>query len=179
MNYDNVLFTKGLLLRTTNAVRDAIYGSGDQILITQFEELGNLRQQISALMQKGGSDKAYIQSLEVQAETLEKSITRSSTAFREFQTDLTDNWQSVQKSLQRNEAAIEFVSFRIYDKKWTDTIRYAALVLRPGMNAPEWIPLCEESVLAELFKKNGRTGIRQREIAAARIATCASSTSLR
>jgi len=60
------------------------------------------------------------------------------------------NWQNVRDSLQPDEAAIEFVSFRIYDKGWTDTIQYAALVLRPGMEAPVWVPISlnEESMLA-------------------------------
>jgi CHAT domain-containing protein/Flp pilus assembly protein TadD len=153
LNYDNALFSKGLLLRTTNAVRDAIYASGNQALINQFEELGRLRQQINALRQKEGSNEAYIQSLETQAEALDKSLTRSSAAFREFQSNLAVNWQNVQKSLQRNEAAIEFVSFRIFDRKWTDTVQYAAIVLRPGMNAPAWIPLCEEGKLKEILDR--------------------------
>ncbi|MDR2700831.1 MAG: tetratricopeptide repeat protein, partial [Spirochaetaceae bacterium] len=162
LNYDNALFSKGLLLRTTNAVRDSIYASGNKALIAQFEELGRLRQQISTLRQSGGNE-AYIQSLETQAEALDKSLTQSSAAFREFQADLAVNWQSVQKSLQAKEAAIEFVSFELYDKKWTGKTQYAALVVKPGMKAPEWVPLCEESVLAELFKKMEELRLSRRE----------------
>jgi CHAT domain-containing protein len=152
LNYDNALFSKGLLLRTTNAMRDAIYSSGNQALIVQFEELGRKRQQISALRQSGGNE-AYIQTLEAEAEALDKSLTQASAVFREFQKDLNINWQNVRDSLQANEAAIEFVSFKIYDKKWTDRTQYAALVLRKGMNAPAWVPLCEEGVLTEIFSE--------------------------
>jgi CHAT domain-containing protein/Flp pilus assembly protein TadD len=152
LNYDNALFSKGLLLRTTNAVRDSIYASGSQALIAQFEELGRIRQQISALRQSGGNE-AYIKSLETQAEALDKSLTQSSREFRELQTDLAVNWQSVQNSLQEKEAAIEFVSFELYDKSWTGKTQYAALVVKPGMNAPVWVPLCEENTLTELFAK--------------------------
>jgi CHAT domain-containing protein/Tfp pilus assembly protein PilF len=162
LNYDNALFTKGLLLRTANAVRDAIYTSGDQTLITQFEELGRLRQQISALRQSGGNEE-YIQNLEAQAEALDKSLTQSSAAFREFQADLAVGWQNVRDSLQPNEAAIEFVSFRIYDQGWTNTTQYAALVLRPGMDAPVWVPLCEGGTLAEIFEKLNGTRYPQEQ----------------
>jgi len=162
LNYDNALFSKGLLLRTTNALRDAIYASSDKTLIKQFEELGLLRQQINALRQKEGSGEEYIQSLETKAETLEKTLTRSSAAFQEFQTDLAVNWQSVQKSLQTKEAAIEFVSFRIYDKKWTGKTQYAALVVKPNSTSPVWIPLCEEEALREILNKaEGRSPERQ------------------
>jgi CHAT domain-containing protein/Flp pilus assembly protein TadD len=152
LNYDNALFSKGLLLRTTNAVRDAIYSSGNRELIAQFEELGRKRQQISAL-QQGGENEARIQKLEAEAEALDKSLTQASTAFREFQEDLNLNWQNVKDSLQPNEAAIEFVSFQIYDKRWTGKNQYAALVLRHGTDAPAWVPLCEESVLTNLFRE--------------------------
>jgi len=149
LNYDNALFTKGLLLRTTNAVRDAVYSSDNKALIAQFEELGRLRQQISALRQSGGNE-AYIRSLEGKAETLDKYLTQASASYKDFNADF--NWQRVRNSLQAKEAAIEFVSFRLYDRKGTNT-HYAALVVKPGVNAPEWVPLCEESVISELFTK--------------------------
>ena len=153
LNYDNALFTKGLLLRTNNAVRDAIYASGDQRLIEQFEKLHRLRQQISALMQTEDGDEAVIRNLKNEAEALDKSLTQASAAYRDFQADLAVNWKNVQKCLQKGEAAVEFVSFQLYDKKWTGNIHYAALVLKPDSKAPVWVPLCEESALAELFSK--------------------------
>jgi CHAT domain-containing protein len=156
LNYNNALFTKGLLLRTTNAVRDSIYSSGDQNLIEQYNEFSRLRLQIGNLRQKNDRNEAYIKNLEDQVEKLDKFLTEKSAAFREFQTDLTLNWQNVRDNLQPGEAAIEFVSFRLYDKECSTTTHYAALILRPGMNAPEWIPLplCEETLPAFLKKQN-------------------------
>jgi len=152
LSYNNALFTKGLLLRTTNAIRDSIYSSGNQTLIAQYEDLGRIRQQISAL-QQDVEKQDYVRTLEQQADTLEKSLVQSSAAFRNFQTDLALNWQNVRNSLRADEAAIEFVSFRVYDEGWTNTTRYAALVLRPGMATPAWIPLCEEENLTRIFQE--------------------------
>ncbi|GBU28369.1 hypothetical protein R84B8_01927 [Treponema sp. R8-4-B8] len=164
LNYETALFSKGILLRTANAVRDAIYASGDQALIAQFEELGGLHQQISALRQSGGNEE-YIKSLETQAEALDKSLTQSSAAFRDLKTDLAINWQTIQKSLQKNEAAIEFVSFRIYDKKLTDTVQYAALVIKKDSKAPVWVLLCKEGDLREILDKaEGRSSEQQARI---------------
>ena len=150
LNYDNALFSKGLLLRTTNAVRDAIYNSGNKALISDYEELGQLRQQIIALRQRGGNE-TYIQELENKADAKDKSLTKTSSSFEQFKKDLALNWKNVRDSLKTGEAAIEFVSFEVYDKKWTDKTLYAALVLRPGMDAPVWVTLCEEKALKELF----------------------------
>jgi hypothetical protein len=146
LSYDNTLFSKGLLLRTSNAVRDAIYFSGDSALISRFDELGSLRQQIQSLYQSDG-DRDSIESQEARAEDLDKSLIRDSAAHRDLQADNAMTWQTVQAALEEDEAAIEFASFRLYDKKWTDTTLYAALLLRPGMEAP----LCDEAELERPF----------------------------
>ena len=151
--YDNTLFTKGLLLRTTNGIRDAIYASGNRELISRYEQLGNLRTQISALLQNDYFDKDYIQTLESRADSLDKAITQASQTYRDLKADISMTWQDVQQQLKPDEAAIEFVDFRLYDTRWTDTTIYAALVLRPGMEAPAWIPLCEAKELQACFDR--------------------------
>jgi CHAT domain-containing protein/tetratricopeptide (TPR) repeat protein len=156
LNYNNALFTKSLLLRTANAVRDSIYSSGVKELIAQYDEFIRFSQQIGSLRQRGDGNEAYIKNLEEQAEKLDKSLTHASAAFMEFKADLTLNWHDVQKSLQKEEAAVEFVSFRLFDKEWSTVTQYAALVLRSNMDAPEWIPLpdCEETLLEFIRMQN-------------------------
>jgi CHAT domain-containing protein len=61
-------------------------------------------------------------------------------------------WQDVQKQLKPDEAAIEFVHFRLFDKEWTARHLYAALLLRPELEAPAWIPLCEQEQLEEILR---------------------------
>jgi CHAT domain-containing protein/Flp pilus assembly protein TadD len=153
LNYTNTLFTKGLLLRTTNIVRDAIYSSGDTVLIEQFEQLGRLRQQINQLQQKEDANEAYLRSLEEQVDTLDKALTQASSAFRDLKADITMQWQDVRNHLQPGEAAVEFVSFQEYDKKWTDLVQYAALIVKPDSTAPVWVPLFEEGQLQAIFSE--------------------------
>ena len=152
LNYNNTLFTKGLLLRTTNDIREIIYLSKNQSLINNFEQLGNLRQQIINLQQKENYDKDYVQKLETRADSLDKAVTQVSQAYCDLKADMSMTWQDVQKQLKSNEAAIEFVSFQLYDKNWTDSTMYAALVLRPNMETPVWIPLCEQKELQEILQ---------------------------
>ena len=156
--YDVSLFSKGLLLRTTNDIREAVYSLGNRSLINDFEQLGSLRQQIDALQQKGNYDKDNVQTLENQADSLDKAVTQASQAYRNLKADMAMTWQDVQKQLKPDEAAVEFVNFRLFDTQWTDSTMYAALVLRPGMESPAWIPLCEqkdlESVLQATVKED-------------------------
>jgi CHAT domain-containing protein len=159
--YNNTLFTKGLLLRTNNEIRDAILTSGNQNLIRQFEGLHALRQQIIALHAQQEPKTAYIASLESRADSLDKVLTQASQAYRDAKADIALQWQDIQAQLQANEAAIEFVHFNFYNKKQTDSVLYAALILKKGAPAPIWVPLFEKSQLeALLADENDDTGKR-------------------
>jgi CHAT domain-containing protein len=165
LNYNNALFAKGLLLRSANAVRDAIYSSENAGLIERYDRLRSIREQISALQQKDDADEGYLQSLETEADALDKVLTQESAAFRDLKADMALQWREVQQSLGTEDAAVEFLSFRLYDKQWTDRTVYAALVLRPGMDAPAWIPLCEEPDLQEILSRaEGRKSDQQARI---------------
>jgi len=157
LNYDTALFSKGLLLRTTNTIRDSIYSSGDQFLIKQYKDFLSLRRQIGALRQREDGKEEDILELERQADELDKSITQASAAYmtanKELKADLALGWEDVRDSLQAGEAAIEFVSFNLFNGEWTGKIIYAALVLRHGIETPAYVSLFEETDLAELFKK--------------------------
>jgi CHAT domain-containing protein/Flp pilus assembly protein TadD len=163
LNYNNTLFTKGLLLRTATAVREAIYSSGNQALTGQYEQLGNLRKEIGVLQQKPDFNRAYVESLESRADSLDKALTQASVAFRDLKADMSMTWQDVQRQLKPDEVAIEFVHFRLYDKKWTDATFYAALVLRKGMKSPAWIPLCEQTQLQSALHMNAHDTQEQTE----------------
>jgi tetratricopeptide (TPR) repeat protein len=148
--YDNALFSKGLLLRSTNEIRDAILNSGNQKLINQFENLRSLRQQIIVLQAKTDKYKEnYIQLLENRADSLDKVLTISSSAYSEQKSDLNIEWKDIQNNLSDNEVAIEFVDYQKFsmDKNWTDTTMYAALIVGKDFDNPIFVPLFEKSKL--------------------------------
>jgi len=71
-------------------------------------------------------------------------------------------WNNVRDVLQTGEAAVEFVSFRLYGKRgWTDSVLYCAMILKKGYSAPVWIPLCDEKNLQTLIKRKSNTGIER------------------
>lgn len=150
--YDNTLFSKGLLLRSSNEIRDAILNSDNQELKDKFTELQSLRQQITALESKTDSAMlAYKQTLEEEAEKLDKEITLTSADYREMKADLNMNWQDVQKNLKENEVAIEFIDFDLFNVQRTDSVMYAALLIRKDSKVPEYIPLFEKKQLSTLL----------------------------
>jgi len=64
--------------------------------------------------------------------------------------------KQISEKLQQNEAAIEFIKFRYYNKKFTDSILYAALVLLPGDSVPKFVLLFEEKQLVNLLNYEGK-----------------------
>ncbi len=85
-----------------------------------------------------------------------------SKAYYESQPDLKNSydahWQDIQSALRPNEAAIEFVDFRLHLTDWTDTTLYAALVLRPEWEAPRFITLFEAKTIAALLDDKQERG---------------------
>ena len=162
-NYNNTLFTKGLLLRTNNQIRDAIYDSGDESLIQQFEQLGSFRKQVNALQNINSSDSIIIKNLTNRADSLDKVLTQASAKFRELKEDMAITHNDVSKNLPVNAVAIEFVHFRLYDKEWTDSTIYAALILYSGMKSMKWIPLCNQNELQSILNTEGSNTMEKTE----------------
>ncbi len=148
--YDNILTTKGLLLRTTNGVRDAILSSPDEQAKKDYGRLVALRQQIS-------HERDPVRRTEINAEieVLDKKLSRSAAAYGAFVKSNNIKWQDVHSILKENELAIEFYNIPIVYH--CDTIqkmdaepRYCAVVLKHGYEHPHIIPLCKESELEDL-----------------------------
>ena len=137
--YDNELFRKGLLLSSTNAIRQSILESNDSLLIEQWNNLVGLKQVIMNLEERDSksSDLPYYKH---QADSLEKIITRSSATFRDAQAKRSITWETIRQNLSPNEVAIEYFTAPISK----DSIMYCALLLRHNSKYPELIPLFEE-----------------------------------
>ena len=144
--YDNELFTKGLLLNSSNAVTQSILESNDTTLIAQWNDLTTKKQQIIVLEQNDPQSE-YIAQLRDEAEVLEKEITKSSAAYRENIRQWTITWDSVRNVLKPNQVAIEYMSAPLTD----DSTMYCALLVRDTCTYPILIPLFNEPDVAGLL----------------------------
>ncbi len=91
--------------------------------------------------------------LENKANALEKELARTLSGFENIFRPI--SWTEVRAALHPGEAAIEFVHFNYYTPEPTDTVLYAALLLKPGMPHPKFIPLCSEKDLLALLPAAG------------------------
>ncbi len=148
--WDNALFYKGLIQESVLTLHKNIEMAPDSIQEHHRNwksYLGRLAAQYTRPIAE--RDSALIAELETKADETEKGLARTVAGFGEALRQV--NWQEVQAALQAGEAAIEFIRFDYYTPKPTDSILYAALLLRPGMESPAFISLFEEKELEALL----------------------------
>ncbi|MFH2094643.1 MAG: CHAT domain-containing tetratricopeptide repeat protein, partial [Bacteroidota bacterium] len=150
--YDNILKTKGLLLKSSTAMRTAILNSNDTALFSKYEEWIELKRNISRLNSTEiSSRKEDPEILARQANELEKELVRASGLFDEIGKLQQLRWESVMNKLKPGEAAVEYLHFTdAYDG---NKIKYYALLISPASDQPEMISLFEEGEMQSLLDK--------------------------
>lgn len=147
--YDNILESKGLLLRSTNAIRDAILQSGKNEDRADFAKISLLKQQLAV-----EEDETKRLSISKEIEELDKRLTRSVSTYADFAASNSINWESVHNALSDEDVAIEFYNIPlVWGLDSVQTMdgepRYCAVLLKKGAAHPAIIPLCKESSLEE------------------------------
>ena len=145
--YNNELFCKGALLKATNQIAQSIISSGDSALITDWERLTWLYENLE--YQKNKTTSNVIQDMQKAAEQLEKKIVSSSSEYRKEQQQWKINVDSVKTYLPEDALAIEYLVIPEADKKW-----YCALLLRQKSLYPEVIVLFEEKEISPYLSSN-------------------------
>ncbi len=145
--YDNALFHRGYLLNTAYLIRN----SPEPELAEKLNLLKSCRQLLSAEYSKPVAEQDHTRVLELEEQTnaIEKDINRSFAGYGDAIRQV--SWQEVRSALKPGEAALEFIHFNYYTPDLTDSVMYAALLLKPGMEHPLFIPLFEEKQLRALF----------------------------
>ena len=136
--YDNALFYKGVLLQSGDVIKRSILESGDTTLISQWNELSEIRKQLTALREKKTSS-SLISKFEEQDEQIEKRLTQSSAIYRNTHQLWDTKWENVRASLLPNQMAIEFMTVPRNNGEYI----CCALVLRKEFDNPKLIPLCD------------------------------------
>lgn len=131
--YNNVMATKALLLGSSIKVKERILNSKDENLIAKFDLWTEKKQyllQVAAMdKDQQSANKVNIGRLEKEINQLEKDLSEGSEMFSKNYDNDEANWKKVKKSLKENEFAIEILRFRHFDRTFTDSVIYAAMVL--------------------------------------------------
>lgn len=157
-NYDLELGYKSYSLADTRNMLELVRNSEDSSLKKTFDAWTDLKKTLARQYSLPEENRMKDLKQKVsEAEVLEKELNRRSASFNNNQKALKITFTEVRDHLASNEAAIEFVKFRLYNKKQTDSVIYAAYLLRKQDPAPVFIVLCEEKQIKQVFEQAGST----------------------
>ncbi len=96
-----------------------------------------------------------LDSINLEIQKYERVLSTASSSFADYR-EKTD-WKYIRKKLKPNEALVEYVRFNYLDVsnryKKTDSIFYAAIIIRKNVNQPILVPMFEEKELLEILDK--------------------------
>ncbi|GAB3919972.1 CHAT domain-containing protein [Larkinella terrae] len=171
-DYKNVVYS---LSQTTSSqtlagqhYNDALLGSGVGLLAGQqlnrlvarttdttarriAIQLRDAKQYLIRLQSLPASQIRRIDSLRNRVAGLEEQLVLALPEYAKSFNSLRLEWPQIRQALKPDEAAIEFVSFRYFHKRWTDSTFYLALVLRPGFVQPKIVFLGEQRQFDQLL----------------------------
>lgn len=155
-NFNLQLLLKSASLADTKNMMETLLNSPDTAIRRLFSvwttNRNILAKQYALPLESRRSD---LKIIEAQTEANEKNLNILSSEFRNQQNVLQNILPELQKNLETDEAAVEFVRFHFLRKDWTDSILYAAYVLKKNDRAPLFVPLFEEQQLQQLLDSAG------------------------
>jgi CHAT domain-containing protein len=144
--YNLALQNKGLTLKSTTAIKNAILGSGDSTLVHEFEAWQNNQSKLSKLK---NTDSSY-RNLLNQSQKMERALIGKTTLLIDFEKTIDLTWKDVRSKLKTKEAAIEFIRFKSEIDSTKPTF-YCALIVKNDSKHPEFVELCYENDLKNIL----------------------------
>ncbi len=148
--YNNCLFTKGLLLKTSKYIKREISLSGDDYSKKLISIMNFLEKEIN----KGNYSAKQIEQIKDSLNNIDKLLTKNNASYQSFKKELLPDWTRIKKSLDKNEAAIEFVQIPIIEH---DSIpesfiyKYYGMIIKKNSSFPILVPLCTDLELQDIL----------------------------
>lgn len=164
--YNYQIATKALLLNSTNKIKMAIFSSGNAELIQDYMSWLDKKETLARYYSLSKSDlqdqKIDLGALETEANNMERSLSERSADFSQGYTAEKITFDQVAKLLADNEAVVELIRIRSFDKDFTNDSKYASLVLTKNSTQPKLIVLDNGNQLETRYAKFYRNAIQQK-----------------
>jgi CHAT domain-containing protein len=142
--YDITLATKAILLNSSVKTRQAILNSDNMELRNNYRNWLKRKEDLAAALEMTKAQQEAVginvKQLEAELELIEKRLYDKSKEFREENEERYTSWPEIRKNLGQNEMAVEVVRFRYFEENFTDSVVYAAFVIKPtSKSGPDMI----------------------------------------
>jgi CHAT domain-containing protein len=146
ISYNSSLVSKSILMETSRSFYNSIVNSNDSNVINNYQELKRLRNLNSKLMSEQTVKQELILRTERQADSLDRLLSRKTSAYVNYKNNFALTWKDVQTNLTNEEASIEFV---MYFEELDSSNHYMALVVKHGDKYPQLVKLCKVDELKQ------------------------------
>ncbi|MCB0495772.1 MAG: CHAT domain-containing protein [Cyclobacteriaceae bacterium] len=136
--YNQQLMTKGIILNSSDKMRQQILASSDERLKKNYYRWVKSKNHLANMALQ--MDASKVAELKLKIDSLEKVLIKSSRQFEKGFTVTEKTWKEVQQHLKPGEAAVEMV-------RLIDGLVYAALIVTPEVSQP---------VMSLIWSKNNR-----------------------
>lgn len=142
--YDNVLFTKGLSLMSSDLIKQVSYSNNGNLL-QLYQIVKGLRQKVTYRWNESDSIGIWKKRLKDN----ERNLIQSIPDFKETILNSFPSWKNVRDNLKKDEIAIEFTYIPKIEKNNFDDadLYYGALVVSKEDTIPHLITLCESDLI--------------------------------
>lgn len=129
--FDINLQTKAILLNASIKLKNEILNSNDPELFEKYNEWLELKELLTQAISKN-SDERKAENIDLnklgnKIETIEKYLGQQTVSFSKNNNNKQYKWQTLKDNVNKEDHIIETIAFRVFDKRFTDSIWYAAL----------------------------------------------------
>lgn len=164
--YDYRMATKGLLLSSTNKIKQSILGSGNAQLIQDYKIWLDQKETLARLYAYSKDElkeqKINLDSLEQATNNIERKLSTSSSEFLSGYSTQKISYKQVKTLLSETEAMVEIISVQKYDQNFTPDSKYIALILTKTDPLPKLVELNNGQQLDTRYAKFYRNAVQQR-----------------
>jgi CHAT domain-containing protein/tetratricopeptide (TPR) repeat protein len=164
--YDYHIATKGLLLNSTNKVKDAIFGSKDPQLIRDYVTWLDQKETLARLFAYSKDElknqRINLDSIIRATNAMEKKLSERSSDFSSGYGSQKITYKEIRNSLSDTEAVLEFIRVQTYNQRFEKDSRYVALVLTKDTDLPKMVLLDNGLQMETRFAKYYRNTVQQR-----------------
>lgn len=156
--YNSRLLLSGVSLQNSKVLYRNMADSSNSLLGELWKDHVKLKSyHTSLLLTPQDQRKDNADSIATLLNMQEKEILRKSADYRNMKQRLSIKWQDLQRQLHKREVAIEFIRFnsvsKISNPARAAAYYYAAMLIRPGEDAPQFVRLSSEDQLVAALRK--------------------------
>lgn len=156
--------TKALILNSSKKLREEILSGNDENLKKNYLEWLDLKEMLAGYysysLDEIQEQNINLDSLENAANEKERYLSSQSDIFKQGYLNKAHTYDDIKSSLEENEAVVDIVQVKVFNRAFTGETEYYALVMKKEYNVPSLVKIGTSSELDDKYFKYYRNSIR-------------------